>query len=154
MKQILTPGSPLRAHYYYYRQIIYSLSYFLPDYIIANSQILLHHFLIYASTPSPYTILPNPLPHFLLLPIYLNLLIGFFASDLKIILVVGRLHPQKDPYLAIDIFNRLFQVDQSYRLVFIGTGSLLCSLLSYIKPRFIRLYIICRICRQLFILFV
>jgi len=48
---------------------------------------------------------------------------GYKSAD-KVILFVGRMTSEKQPVKMIDIFNRLYENDNSYRLLMVGNGEL------------------------------
>lgn len=65
---------------------------------------------------------------------------GYSAND-KIILFIGRLVNEKQPLRMIEIFNELYQLDSSYRLIIVGNGILLEKLKSLIYDKNLDKYI-------------
>ena len=116
----------------FFAQLLYTFSYFNCDHIIVNSpdtQTSLQNFLFF--NPLNISTLPNPLRSFNFEQDPEETDSWLCDPKIKVILVVGRLHAQKDPHLAISIFSHIFSRDPSFRLIFLGDGELLESLKHY-----------------------
>lgn len=55
-----------------------------------------------------------------------------FQNGDKVLLFVGRMTQEKEPLKMVDIFTRMYQSDDSYKLIMIGKGNLLDSVRSKI----------------------
>lgn len=62
----------------------------------------------------------------------LKLKYGFNTED-KIILFIGRLTKEKQPFRMLDIFSQLVLADKNYRLLIVGTGELKEQMLTCIN---------------------
>lgn len=59
---------------------------------------------------------------------------GYDKSD-KLLLFIGRMHMEKQPLKMIDIFEKLYAEDNSFRLLMVGQGSLLPNVREAVKNK-------------------
>ena len=117
-------------------KLLMKLAYSRANHIIANSEEtksdLYHHQIIKASKA---TVIRNPV----LSPGYIKLKqqkieeLWLAEPDKKVILSVGRLHPQKNFPFLISVFNEVYLVNQSSRLMIVGEGEEKERLLNQIE---------------------